>query len=97
MAQQIIEKLLTNASTTGAAVKVGQGGQYVFDVVGTFGGATVKLQRRGPDNTTWLDVGPEASFTANGLILVTLSAGFYRASISGGSPSGIHAALSQAF
>lgn len=81
----------------GAAVVLLNGGPYVFDVAGTFSGTTVKLQRLASDKATWIDVGSDASFTAAGHVLVTLSAGSYRAVATGGTPTGIYAALRSAF
>lgn len=91
----VTEVLLNNAAATGPAVKVG-GGSYIFDVVGTFGGATAKLQRLASNDSTWLDVGTDATFTANGQTLVTLGSGKYRVNVSGGSPTGLYSKLSPA-
>lgn len=93
----IIAKLIDNAAVTGPSTNIGYGGQFVFDVAGTFNGATVKLQRLASDWVTWLDVGTEATFTAAGQTLVTISAGQYRAAVSGGPPSGIYSQLRAAF
>lgn len=91
------EVLLNNATATGASTKLGAGGAYIFDVAGTFTGATVKLQRLASDEATWIDVGTDATFTAPGHVLVTLSAGRYRAFVSGGTPTGLHSQLRSAF
>lgn len=95
----ILGMLFTNqgAVGNGTAVSLLSGGVYVFDVAGTFGGTTVKLQRLAADKATWIDVGSEASFTAAGHILVTLSAGSYRAVATGGAPVGIYSSLRSAF
>lgn len=63
-----------NISATTAAKQVLLGGRYVFAVVATWGGGTVKLQMLGPNGSTWLDV-TNASFTADGYIGVELPAG----------------------
>ncbi|AGC35698.1 hypothetical protein ACP46_gp13 [Rhizobium phage RHEph06] len=86
-----------NATGNGNAVSLLSGGQYIFDVAGTFGGTTVKLQRLASDKATWIDVGSDASFTAAGHVLVTLSAGQYRAVSTGGAPAGIYSSLRSAF
>ena len=99
MALTIKERLLNNTAVTtpGQGQRVGKGGNYAFDVAGTFGGATVKLQRLASDGVTWLDVGSDASFTAAGHCLVSIPAGQYRAHVSGGSPSGLYSSLLPAF
>lgn len=82
------------ASTTGNVVI---GGKYLMEVVATFGGGSVKLQRLGPDDTTFLDikqvfekadgVGGTAdllavgSFTANGAQILDLAPGSYKCTI----------------
>lgn len=82
--------LLSNASATGSAVNWA-GGKGNFAVVGTFSGATVKLQALGPDGTTYIDV-PNASLTAAGMALFELPAGQVKAVVTGGtSPSGLYA------
>lgn len=88
--------LLTAAAATGAANSINFGGDFCFDVAGTFGGATVGLEMLGPDNTTWIAVrdtaGPVA-FTAAGAVIVTLPAGTYRATITGGTGVSLSARL----
>jgi hypothetical protein len=85
-------QLIYNGSATGTAM-MWRGGIGTFTVVGTFGGATVKLQFLGPDDTTWVDVGADATYTANGTINVTLASGMVRANVAGGTPSNIYATL----
>jgi hypothetical protein len=80
--------LLNNASATGAAA-TWNGGAGVFAVVGTFTGATVALEYLGPDGTTW--VASAAGLTANGLQRFALPPGQIRASVTGGTPSGLYA------
>lgn len=93
MAERII--LLDNAGATGTA-KQWPGGAGVFTVTGTFGGATVKLQQLGPDGTTWLDIsGGDATLTAPGQGGFVLPEGRIRASVSGGTPSGLDAVANE--
>jgi hypothetical protein len=80
--------LLSNASATGSAV-TWAGGSGVVSVVGTFSGATVKMQYLGPDGVTYIDV-PSCSFTANGLARFTLPAGKIQGVVSGGPPSAVY-------
>lgn len=82
--------MIVNGSATGSSVSW-PGGKGTFEVAGTFGGATVKLQVLGPDATTWLDVGLETTMTAAGIAMFYCRPGLIRASVSGGSPSGIYA------
>lgn len=85
--------LINNAAATGPAVILQQGGLYTFNVVGTFGGTTVKLQILGPDDVTYVDV-PTASHTAAGVIGVYLPAGgTVKAVVTGGAPSGLYASV----
>lgn len=85
--------LINNAAVTGSATILQQGGLYSFNVVGTFGGTTVKLQILGPDDATYVDV-PTASFTAAGVIGVYLPAGgTVKAVVTGGAPANLYASL----
>lgn len=81
--------LISNGSATGSALTWG-GGPGIFTVVGTFSGATCKLQMLGPDATTYVDV-YGCSLTAAGMLPFTLPAGTIRAAVTGGPPSGIYA------
>lgn len=86
--------LLSNASVTGGGVTVG-GGSYVFTVDGTFGGATVALQIRSPDGSSWLAI-TDASFTAEGNCVVELGDGSeVRVTVTGGSPSALYANIAR--
>lgn len=86
--------LINNAAATGPETKIGQGGLYAFSVIGTFSGASVKLQIRGGDDVTYVDI-PDAVCTAANVIGVYLPAGaFVKAVVTGGPPSGIYARLS---
>lgn len=83
--------LLDNGSETGAAMRW-PGGPGVFSAVGSFNGATVKLQHLGPDGATWLDIsGGACDFQSNGQGGFVLPQGSIRAAVTGGSPSAIHA------
>lgn len=82
--------LLSNATATGSAFEW-YGGKGTFCVVGTFGGATVKLQMLGPDASTWVDVGSSTTLTAAGVGNFECAAGSIKAVITGGPPSGIYA------
>lgn len=82
--------LLNNVAATGSGVSVG-GGSYVFTVDGTFGGATVALEIRSPDGSSWLAIA-NGSFTAEGNCVVELGDGSeVRVSVTGGSPAALYA------
>ena len=87
--------LLTNASATGSAVQWG-GGWGVFEVAGTFSGATVTLQRLGPDGTTWYAVGSSTTLTSAGGAAFLMPPGQIRALVASGTPSGLFATAEQA-
>lgn len=62
------------------------GGDGVFSVHGTLGGATYKLQSSIDDGTTWVDVtGDDLSITAAGDVLLSLDSRKVRVNVSGGS------------
>lgn len=85
--------LINNAAVTGPAVTLQQGGLYSFNAVGTFGGATVKLQILGPDDATYVDI-PTASHTTPSVIGVYLPAGgTVKAVVTGGAPANLYASL----
>lgn len=88
-------ELITNGTATGSAVHW-PGGEGTFSVVGTFSGATIKLQYLGPDGSTWMDAGADATLTAAGGCNFTLASGSIRASVSGGPPSGVYATATEA-
>lgn len=81
--------LISNGSATSSWYQW-PGGTGVFQVAGTFNGATIKLQFMGPDNSTAIDVGVEVTLTAAGMGGFVLPPGPIRASVTG-SPSGIYA------
>lgn len=90
-----VYSLLDDAAATGSPVRW-RGGAGVFSVyAGTFGGAKVALQWSPDEGTTWLpaDQGDDTYVT-----LTAVGAGGFqlgdvpiRASVSGGSPSGLRA------
>lgn len=85
-------KLLDNASATGSA-KNWPGGRGHFKAVGTFGGATLTLQELGPDDTTWIAVGPDVTLTAAGNGNFEITGSQVRVAVSGGSPSALYASV----
>lgn len=80
--------LLENGSATGTWMQW-RGGQGLFTVEGTFGGATIKLQFQ-TENGTAMDAGTDTSFTAKGGGRFFLPMSLIRVNISG-SPSAIFA------
>ena len=67
-----------SASTAGFQLV---GGKYGTDVVATFGGGSVKLQRLAADGSTYLSVSSGTDFTAAGYQTIDLPAGQYRFTI----------------
>lgn len=78
-------KLLSNSGAgNGTAANIAFAGEYICSVDGTFDGATVKLQSRSPDGSSWIDIA-SASVTAEGSFIVALADGReVRAVVSGG-------------
>ena len=70
--------LAENASATGSGFSW-PGGKGIFMAEATFGGGTVKLQMKSP-NDTWIDV-PGATFTVNRLEQIDLPPGLIRVHI----------------
>jgi hypothetical protein len=70
----------TNIAASTAAFQL-KGGKYGADVVATFGGGSCKLQRLGPDSSTYNSVSSATDFAANGYATVDLPAGTYRFTI----------------
>lgn len=70
----------SNISTTTAAFTL-LGGAYGVEVVATFGGGSVKLQRLALDGTTYLSVDSGTDFAANGYANINLPNGTYRFTI----------------
>lgn len=73
-------ELLENASATGDAV-YWSGGRGAFSVKATWGGGTVKLQFQLKDGSTWVDVGPDVTLTADGIGGFELPHGYIRAHV----------------
>lgn len=71
------------------------GGMGSFEVMGTFGGGTAKLQILGADLATWLDVGSSTSFTANGTAGFYAPAGLLRMTLSGSTAPSLKAFVRQ--
>ena len=55
-----------------------------FDIWGTFGGATVKLQQSPDFGTTWIDVA-SGSFTSNGFLAVDMPTRGFRLNVASAS------------
>lgn len=73
------------------------GGDYIWSVVGTFGGASVQLQALGPDGATYQNIGaaktaPDAT-GGTGVGLGTNAV--VKAVVTGGTPTGLFATLSR--
>lgn len=83
-------QLLNNASATGGWERW-PGGTGIFEVIGTFGGATVSLQYLAFDGVTPKDMGADTSMLAAGAAFFIFRAGLIRAAVSGGAPSGLSA------
>jgi hypothetical protein len=89
--------LLSNASATGSTA-TWPGGRGFFTLAGTVGGATIKIQLLGPDGTTFLDAvkldgTTAASMTAVGCLELEMPPAQIKATVTGGSPSGLYARL----
>ena len=88
--------LLSNASATGNAVNVPIAGQWMLILAGTVSGATISLQILASDGSSYVTVA-NSSLTATGTATVPLPAGSsVKAAVSGGTPSGLYAALDYA-
>ena len=85
--------LITNSENAGW--RNWSGGRGTFAVAGSFGGAAVTLQYLGPDGTTPLNVGAEVTLGSPGLANFELGAGRIRADVTGGTPGGLYARVSQ--
>lgn len=86
--------LLTNGAATGSSI-LWPGGQGLFAVVGTFGGATATLQFLGPDGTTWMAVGSTTTVTAATDVVFVLPRGQIRLAITGGTSVSLTANAAQ--
>lgn len=87
--------LASNLSASGNAVAV-KGGEYLFIVEGTAGGATLSLQVQSP-NGTWSDLSVYSGSKVSSTALpysqtgIDLPAGNVRLAATGGTPSGLYA------
>lgn len=86
--------LLNNGNATGAEILVPKG-SYALAVWGTLDGATVTLERKLDPGGVWLSVGADAEMSDPGQVGVDLPGGIYRASVSGGDPSGLYVSLEE--
>lgn len=87
--------LLSNvaAAGNGAAQTVSVGGSYMYQMAGTFGGTSGKLQMLGPDGTTFVDI-PGTTLAASGMAKIDIPAGMQvRAVLTGGTPSAMYSSL----
>lgn len=73
------------------------GGDYIWSVVGTFAGASVQLQALGPDGATYQSIGAAktAPDTTGGTGVGLGTNATVRATVTGGSPTGLFATLSR--
>lgn len=79
MAFNTVEKVaFSNIAATTAAFNL-RGGQYAVDVVATFGGGSVTLQKLAGDGSTYVTC--LTAFTAAGYATVNLPSGTYRFAI----------------
>lgn len=76
----------TPTATTAAQVWRG-GDATVFVQAGNFNSATVKIQASYDGGTTWVDLGADGSFTANGVSNMNLASGELRFNVAGGTPT----------
>lgn len=83
--------LLENGNTTGDWKKI-PAGSYAWTVQGTFGGATVKLQIRDPQNVA-IDLPLDLSATAAKSWAAQLPECEVRLVVTGGTPSGLFSYL----
>src|SRR5690349_6678108 len=73
-------QLFSNISATTSAFRL-NGGKYGIDVVATFGGGSVKLQKLAGDASTYVSVSSATDFAAAGYATVDLPSGNYRLTI----------------
>jgi hypothetical protein len=67
------------------------GGLYGVDVIGTWGGGSVKLQRVTGDGSSLVSVSSATDFTANGYATANLTAGQYKLIVD--TASGVYAEI----
>ena len=82
----------SNIAATTAAFSL-LGGTYGIDVVATFGGGSVKLQKLAGDGSTYLSVSSATDFTAAGYQTAQLAPGTYRLTIA--TASAIYASINR--
>jgi hypothetical protein len=68
--------LYHTATATDSSTFALNGGSYAVDVLATWGGGSVTLERLGPDGSTYLTAA--TAFTANGSSTVSLPPGTYK-------------------
>lgn len=73
-------KTFSNISASTAAFPL-NGGKYAVDVVATFGGGSVKLQKLAGDGSTYVSVASTTDFSAAGHGVADLAPGQYRFTI----------------
>lgn len=73
-------QLFTNISANTSPFTL-QGGKYGLDVVATFGGGSVKLQKLAADGTTYVSVSSATDITAAGYATGDCAPGTYRFTI----------------
>ena len=86
--------LISNGTATSSLMQW-HGGKGTFEVTGTFGGATITLQRQSSDDSTWVDIGASGILTAEGVAEFSLGECLLRAQIVGGTPSAIYASVTR--
>jgi hypothetical protein len=83
--------LLSDADETGDPTGAMQGGTYLWQYQGTFGGAVLTLQSLGPDGSTYQTV---TSATAAGQSTILVGQGdILRVTVTGGTPSALYSAV----
>lgn len=70
----------SNISATPATFKL-KGGKYAVAAIATWSAGSAKLQKLGPDGSTFLSVSSATDFTANGYATVDLPPGTYQVTI----------------
>lgn len=83
--------LLTNASASGSSYQI-SGSDYLFNVTGTFGGATVTLTATSPTGSQTL--GTYTAAPASPVCFAVSAGTTVQATVAGGAPSGLNAVLS---
>lgn len=73
-------QIFSNISANTAAFKL-TGGRYLACATATFGGGSIKLQKLGPDGTTYVSVAAATDFSAAGCGIAEVPPGDYRFTI----------------